>query len=286
MSEQNGPDDEMARDLAPAGDPDLRALDDGTLERLLSGVIAADDAPPPYREVVGLLEALRAEPTAAELADEHEQVASIARTILEAGSADRREPRLAFSRRVRLAGAALVGALTLVVGLGVAGALPGAMQRVASDVLGTVGVAVPSPDHHADAPADGHGPTRDTSASDRSGPAAVPTSSTAGKGATIAPEATDPSTVGVDKGAGVSSDASNGKSQAGDHGQGQPASDPPPSSEPGNSGNGPPATTPATAPGNGNGNGTGNGNGNGPAPGSPSATRPAHPSTPSTPSGT
>lgn len=67
------------------------------------------------------------------------------------------------SRRFRVSlGAALAGAaLTAMSGLAFAGALPGAAQGVASDVLGKVGVSAPA-SRHASAPDEGTGaPTGD-----------------------------------------------------------------------------------------------------------------------------
>ena len=116
-----------------------------------------------------------------------------------------------------VAGAALVGSATLFVGLGAAGALPGAAQVVASNVLGTVGVSAPNPDAPVDVdskPAvnsDGSSGGRMSTPRQRQHPGA-------GKGATISGIASDDSTTGVDKGAAVSGVASDGQSQAGQDG--------------------------------------------------------------------
>ena len=224
-------------------------LDDGTLDRLLDG-LAVDDAPPSYRGVAALLNAARAEPTAAELAGERQAVGAITarhhRAVPPPAPRPGRFPQQRRPRRrVRVSAAALVGSATLFVGLGAAGALPGAAQSVAADVLSTVGVSAPNPD----SPAVVH-------------PIAPVVATGAGTGA-VAGSGTDGSTTGNEHGAEVSANASNGNSHAGGNGNGNVEG-----VAPGNSGtasDGTPSsdkTTPTDTNGNGgSGNGSGNGNG-------------------------
>jgi hypothetical protein len=194
---------------------DVLTLDDGTAERLLRGVLTLDDAPPAYREVVVLFAALNAPPTPRELAGERRMVPFIARRITESASVTRVTPttrittRKRSPHRLRVAVLAVVAAATLLMSLASAGALPGAAQRVASDVLGQVGISVPSPNGHSDGHADTSGTSGTTGAS---------SSDAKDKGATVSDAAHSASTDGG-KGSEVSPIASDGKSQAGLNGQ-------------------------------------------------------------------
>ena len=264
MSVSNDPFDEMDETLWPAHMRDPLQLDDGTVDRLLDGM-PADDAPPSYRGVAELLSTLNAPASADELAPETQTPAKVAApqqsvtppsdfewparplpmpTRPRTSSAKRRR---STGQRLRASGAALVGCATLFVGLGAAGALPGAAQGVAADVLATVGVDAPRPD--ADDP-EIHPASSETPEGTVSG---TPVSS--GTGSTISGTATDGATTGVDKGAAVSSDASNGKSQAGENGQPAAVEGDPQTG-------GPPITPPGQAndPNGGVGNGKGKGN--------------------------
>jgi hypothetical protein len=192
-------------------------LDDGTVDRLLDGM-PVDDAPPCYRGVVELLSTLKAAPSAAELDGERQAVTTITSRSHETARPSPPSRRSSVKRRLQLTGAAIVGTATLVVGLGAAGALPGAAQGVASDVLSTVGVSTPSPNSHAGVHPDTRGRSGDASDAPSSDTAATDAGASSGQGATISGLATDNSTTGIDKGAAVSSEASNGRSQAGQHG--------------------------------------------------------------------
>jgi hypothetical protein len=207
MTSFDGPSPEMP------GHHDVLTLDDGTAERLLRGVLTIDDAPPAYRDVAVVIAALHAEPTERELAGERRMVPFIARRIAETAPVTRVTTVTPKRSRGRLRVAVLSGvaAATLLLSLAGAGALPGAAQRIASDVLGQVGVSVPSPDSHSD----GHADTRGNSGTGATSTAG--SSDTNGKGAEVSATAHSDST-GVDKGADVSSDASDGKSQAGVNG--------------------------------------------------------------------
>jgi hypothetical protein len=193
-------------------------LDDGTVDRILRGM-SPDDAPPAYQGVVAMFAELTAPPTAAELDGEGQAVTTIVRRLNQAAASsppDRRS-RMNRKRRIRMAGAALVGGATLFAGLGAAGALPGAAQSVASNMLDTVGVSTPTPNRHAGTHPDQHGPSGATGNADDVGSTADGGAS--GKGSSVSGIAHDESTTGVDKGAAVSSAASEGQSQAGQHGQ-------------------------------------------------------------------
>jgi hypothetical protein len=192
---------------------DLLALNEHTAEWLVSGSLPAADAPPEYRRVAAALGALAVGVTDADVAGEHRAVTMITHTVVSPSRSrsPRRSPVLTKPRSAKVVAATLVGGLSLVTGLAMAGALPGAAQDVASTMLNKVGVSTPSPDSHAG----DHPNTRGKSA-EHTGPD-VPTSqpSDPGKGAEISNLATTTDATGVDKGAEISSVASNGKSQAG-----------------------------------------------------------------------
>ena len=102
---------------------------------------------PNTARVAQTLQALRQPPDSAELAGAPETVERIAAAIVVARRA-RQEPRPKRSpaRAGKLAAAAASIVLTLTSGLAVAGALPQSAQDVASVVLGTVGVPIPTGD--------------------------------------------------------------------------------------------------------------------------------------------
>jgi hypothetical protein len=213
MSWSDGPLDEMERHLGRPDRTDPLTLDDGTAERLFRGEVSVDDAPRSYQRVTAVLAALTAAPSATELSGEGEAVEDISRRIAAAASSPprSRSTKMKMKRRFQIAGVTLVGSATLLSGLGAAGALPGAAQGIASDMLSTVGVSVPNPNSHSDGHADQRGRSGD----------AVNTADTGGAqstdtGSTVSGVAKDPSTTGVDKGAAVSSVASDGQSRAGE----------------------------------------------------------------------
>jgi hypothetical protein len=182
-----------------------------------------------------MLETLRRPGLADELAGEARSVAQIAAAIRAAGTANHDRRARVASRRFRLSlTAALVGAaLTAMSGLAYAGALPGAAQGVASDVLATVGVSAPAP-HDSSAADEAPGaPTADDPAGDTGGSgdssgstgeatgdtggadegSDSPDSNDHGKGKTISELAH--STPAPGKGKIISAFASGGKSHAG-----------------------------------------------------------------------
>ncbi len=200
MSTYDGPYPEMP---PPS---DVLTLDDGTAERLLRGVLTVDDAPRAYREVAVMMAALRGAPTAKELAGERRMVPYIARRITESAPVARATPAKAKRSRgrMRVLVVCLVVAMAMLMSLATAGALPGAAQRFAADVLAEVGISVPSPDNHSDPVDPG---TYSTDGSSNSN----------GNGATVSGAAHSDST-GVEHGSDVSSIASDGQSNAGVNG--------------------------------------------------------------------
>ena len=132
---------EMRRPPDPDADP--LALDDDTVERLLSGTLPPGQAPPGFAKVAELLAAAAAAPSSAELAGQ-------AAVLTELRAVTRGRPpavgpsrRARTSRRRRRTGLAVVVAAAALVTGGVAGAatghLPGPVRAAGRTVLGSDG---------------------------------------------------------------------------------------------------------------------------------------------------
>jgi hypothetical protein len=135
---------DMTRPPADHGGAGLPALDDDTVERLLAGDLDAAHAPPGYAEVAALLAAAAAEPTPDELAGQAAAVAEL-RTVVRARSAARarRAGRSRNRRRIGLAVAVAVGALSTGGVAAATGHLPQPVRDAARGVLTVVGVETP-----------------------------------------------------------------------------------------------------------------------------------------------
>jgi hypothetical protein len=104
-----------------------------------------------------------------------------------------------------------------------AGALPGAAQDTAHDVLAKIGVTVPGPNEASDGHPDNRGSSGQDDAEETTSPEETTDTTetdedSLGKGAEISELAKTTDATGVDKGAEISTAASGGKSQAGQHG--------------------------------------------------------------------
>ena len=132
---------EMRRPPDPDADP--LALDDDTVERLLSGTLPPGQAPPGFAKVAELLAAAAAAPSSAELAGQ-------AAVLTELRAVTRARPpaigpsrRARTSRRRRRTGLAVVVAAAALVTGGVAGAatghLPGPVRAAGRAILGSDG---------------------------------------------------------------------------------------------------------------------------------------------------
>lgn len=198
-----------------------------------------NDSDHPLDERVASLLAAAAAPTETGPVPGEEQV-------LAAFRASQETSRRSFVRSpltpAKTALAAAVGASVLLTG-GVAaaatGALPGAAQEKASEMLTKVGITVPGPDEASA----GHADQRGGSASDEdeteetpeteeseettevvTEPTGEESGDSQGKGEVVSEMAKSDETTGVEKGAAVSGYASGGKSKAGvNHQQGKPA---------------------------------------------------------------
>ena len=132
---------DMRRSLTDP-DADRLALDEETVERLLSGDLPSSQVPPGYAQVAALLATTTAEPTPEELAGRSGVLAEL-RAVTRprrAGAHARRAARPPKRRWAGLAAVALVGAL-LTGGVAVAatGNLPAPVRDVARSILGGAG---------------------------------------------------------------------------------------------------------------------------------------------------
>jgi hypothetical protein len=145
------------RRLPANPDADPLALDDETVERLLTGELSPAQAPPGYAEVAALLAATAAPPTPDELAGQAAALAEL-RAAARPRRARAHTRRVAGPPRRRWAGlvaVALVGALvTGGVAVAATGNLPAPVRNVARSILdgagGDLGPATPTrPDPQA-----------------------------------------------------------------------------------------------------------------------------------------
>jgi hypothetical protein len=128
----------------PLTDPDADplALDEDTVERLLTGDLPPSQVRPGYAQVAALLEATTAEPTPEELAGQSEVLAEL-RAVTRprrVGAPTRRVARPPRRRWAGLAAVALVGALvTGGVAVAATGNFPAPVRNVARSILGGAG---------------------------------------------------------------------------------------------------------------------------------------------------
>jgi hypothetical protein len=241
-------------------------LDPDTTDRLLSGRVAPDDAPPGYAEVARLLTALREPASPAELRSLDEAVTAAARRATEGPAtpirpaAGIRPARRSRPRRARAAilAFAVLGLLLVTTGLAMAGALPDAAQNVVSDALSRIGIHVPTADerdavtnHHpagleerppTHAPT-GPGGTEAIRRPEAPGASSPSASSPNASGTARANDASDGKS---EQGTSIADERSGGHSSAGSansggHGRGD-------GSAPDHQGNGPPADHPGNGP--------------------------------------
>ena len=129
-------------------DADPLALDEDTVEQLLTGALPPTQAPAGYARVAQLLAAAAAAPTPGELAGRGAALAelrAVARARPAAAGPGRAGPRPRRRRRTGLAVVVVVGALATGGAAGAAtGHLPGPAREVARSLLGTGGGQAPS----------------------------------------------------------------------------------------------------------------------------------------------
>jgi hypothetical protein len=164
MSADDAPSAEMRRPPDPDADP--LAVDDDTVERLLTGGLPPAQAPSGYAEVARLLAAAVAAPSPGELAGQAAVLAEL-RAVTRARPPATTAPRpAATARRRRRTGLAVVVVAGALAAGGVAGAatghLPGQVREAARTILATGGGEPP--------------------ASTRTGPRPAPVTGTGGAG--------------------------------------------------------------------------------------------------------
>ena len=185
-------------------------LDRDTADRLLSGSVAPDDAPPGYAGVAELLRSC-ARPRPLDGVREQSTIVAMTERIRShrpAGPSVRGRVAARRSVRMKLVGVGIGAMLVGTSGLAFAGELPAPAQRIAHTVFASIGIDIPTP--AVPAPQDV--------------PSASPFSSVASpaatKGAAISSIARNHVGKAGAHGAAVSDEASDGQSQAGEpHGQ-------------------------------------------------------------------
>jgi hypothetical protein len=141
-----GAEDASSAEMRRPHPTDPLALDDASVERLLSGTLPAASAPPSYAGVARLLAATVAPPTPRELAGQAAVLAEL-RAVTGRRRAATLPTRPARSRRRRagLAVVVVVGALATGGVAAATGHLPGPVREAARSVLGPAGGAATSP---------------------------------------------------------------------------------------------------------------------------------------------
>jgi hypothetical protein len=127
-------------------------LDDRTADRILSGAVTSDDAPPGYAGVAGLLHSAADQPAAGGLTREAATVASMRAAILGHPvplTASRRRNVLKKVITAKAAAAAVVVVLGATGAAAATGALPDSAQSTAKSVLSALSINVPGPNSHA-----------------------------------------------------------------------------------------------------------------------------------------
>jgi hypothetical protein len=162
MADDDASSAEMRR-LPTHGDADPLALDEDTVERLLTGALPPTQAPAGYAKVAQLLAAAAAAPTPEELAGQEAALAEL-RAVTRARPAATMAPVPASPpRRRRRTGLAVVVVVGALVTGGAAGAatghLPGPVRDAARSILGTGGQAPPASTEAGQPPAPVRRPT-------------------------------------------------------------------------------------------------------------------------------
>jgi hypothetical protein len=126
-------------------DADPLALDEETVERLLSGEFPPAQTPPEYAVVAALLAAAAAPPSQEELAGQAAALAELRAVTITRAADTRRAAKPRRRRRVGLAAVAVAGALaTGGVAAAATGHLPEPVRKATRSILVTVGGAEPA----------------------------------------------------------------------------------------------------------------------------------------------
>jgi hypothetical protein len=166
--------------IRPHADP--LALDDETVERLLTGELSPAQAPPGYAGVAALLAATVAPPSPEELSGQAAALAELrAATRPRRVAGTWRATRPPRRRRAGLAAVVLVGAVaTGGAAAAASGHLPGPVREAARSILGPLGGGAPAPPSRPGSP-----------------PGPVATGGPASAGATTGPQGSQPTGTAV-----------------------------------------------------------------------------------------
>lgn len=168
-------------------------IDNETADRMLSGLVHADDAPPGFSHVAEAVATLRLGADSITASPEAGFISLLTTHVLE----NNRRSRMKHSR-LSTAVAASIGALSLVGGLAAAGALPSAISNAADNALSGLGIA------------------SNASSADRPTTTTVPdttsTTSAASHGSSVSDLAKGTELEGREKGGAIASIASGGRS--------------------------------------------------------------------------
>ena len=131
------------------GEMNRLPIDDTTAERLLSGAVPPEDAPPGYAGLAGIIQAATGPAVLAELAGEQAVVSAGVAAVRSALTIDPTMPRrTSMLTRMRSAQVAVAAAAMLLGAAGAAaaatGTLPAGVQSTVSDGLAHVNISVPS----------------------------------------------------------------------------------------------------------------------------------------------
>ncbi len=126
----------------------VRALDEGTAARLLSGRMPPGIAPRGYEHVAEIVRALAAPATALELVGKDTAVAAAAAVIQRPVAISPSRRRRAMPFKAKVASLAFAGGLLGTTGLAAAGVLPAPIQDAAHQILSKVGIDVPTSREH------------------------------------------------------------------------------------------------------------------------------------------
>lgn len=171
-------------------------LDSRTADRLLSGAVAPEDAPPELTAIAALVGASE-QATTTDLAREAETVTAMVSRIRSTGALvpaslqERRDKPMKKFLKLKLAAITVGGLLVVTTGLALAGALPDAAQEGFANAAEAVGFdSIPHPDH----------PDADSSSnSEGAGEGEAGAAAEGADGEEVSGAATDDSTSGVDK---------------------------------------------------------------------------------------
>jgi hypothetical protein len=185
MDAEDAPSAEMRQ--PPPNDP--LALDDVSVDRLLSGTLPAAGVPPGYAGVARLLAAAVAPPTPRELAGEAAVLAELRAVTRERRAAASVRPARHRRRRAGLAVVVVVGSLATGGVAAATGHLPGPVREAARSVLGPAGGPVATSSSPASAAAS------DTGTAGPGGTGSGGSASTAGRGPRTGTAAAGPAAV-------------------------------------------------------------------------------------------